>query len=91
MVKTISITQARKNIFKIADDIQKTGSHYVLTENGISKVVIMSSEEFDSWTETLEIMKDFPNIEKDIKEAEADYKSGKYTQYPNLFLNEVSF
>ncbi len=84
MLKTISITQARKKIFNIADDIQKTGSHYVLTENGISKVVMLSAEEFDSWTETLEVMKDFPNIEKDIKEAESDYKSGKYTKYPTL-------
>ena len=62
MLKTISITQARKKIFKISDDIQKTGSHYALTENGISKVIMMSSDEYDSWTETLEILKDFPNI-----------------------------
>ncbi|OGK31592.1 hypothetical protein A3F29_01415 [Candidatus Roizmanbacteria bacterium RIFCSPHIGHO2_12_FULL_33_9] len=84
MLKTISITEARKNIFKISDDIKKTGSHYVLTDKGRSKVVIMSAEEYDSWAETLEVMKDFPNIEKDIKETESDYKSGNYTKYPTL-------
>jgi len=93
MLKTISITQARKKIFKISDDIQKTGSHYALTENGISKVIMMSSDEYDSWTETLEILKDFPNIEKEIKETESDYKSKKYLKYPTLdeLLNKEGY
>lgn len=84
MKTIISISEARKNIFKIADDIQKTGSHYILTENGRSKVVIISSQEFDSWVETLEVIKDFPGLEKDIKEADSDYKTGKYKNYPTL-------
>ena len=93
MLKTISITQARKKIFNISDDIQKTGSHYVLTENGVSKVIMMSSEEYDSWTETLEVYKDFPNIEKEIKESESDYKSKKYLKYPTLdeLLNKEGY
>lgn len=65
-------------------DIQKTGSHYALTENGISKVIMMSVEEYDSWTETLEVFKDFPNIEKEINESESDYKTKKYLKYPTL-------
>jgi len=80
----ISITEARKRLFQIADDVQVPDTHYILTENGRPKVVLMSIDEFDSWTETMEVMKDFPNLDKDIAEVERDIKSGAYKQYVTL-------
>ncbi len=81
---TIPITEARKRIFQIAKDVQKPNRRYTLTENGRPKAVILSAEEFESWQETLEVMRDFPDLKKDIKEAERDYKSGKYKNYITL-------
>jgi prevent-host-death family protein len=66
---TLSISEARKKIFKIAEETQKPGNYYTFTENGRPKVVLMSAEEFESWQETLEVMRDFPNLKEDIKEA----------------------
>ncbi|MEA2097957.1 MAG: type II toxin-antitoxin system Phd/YefM family antitoxin [Patescibacteria group bacterium] len=80
----ISITKARNNLFKITDQIQKSGSYFTLTEHGSPKVVIMSAEEFDSWQETLEVMHDFPDLDKDIKEAEKAVKSGEYKKWTTL-------
>lgn len=81
---TIPITEARKNIFAIAAEVQKPGVHYILTENGRPKAVLMSAEEFESWQETIEVMKEFPDIEKDIKKAEEEYKRGEYITLEEL-------
>lgn len=40
--------------------------YYTLTDKGRPKAVVMSAEEFESWAETLEVMRDFPNLDKDI-------------------------
>jgi len=81
---TLPISEARKNIFKIAERVQKPAVRYTLTENGRPKVVVLSSDEFESWQETLEAIKDFPDLEKDIKELEEDKKSGAYKKYITL-------
>ncbi len=81
---TLPISEARKKIFKIADEVQKTGKYFTITEKGRPKAVIMSAEEFESWQETLEVEKMFPDLEKDIKKVDSDVKSGKYKKYPTL-------
>ncbi|MEA3272708.1 MAG: type II toxin-antitoxin system Phd/YefM family antitoxin [Patescibacteria group bacterium] len=84
MQNIISITQARNDIFKIADKVQKGNTYYTLTEHGRAKAVIMSAEEFDSWVETMEVMRDIPDLKKDIEEVERDLKSGAYKKYTTL-------
>lgn len=81
---TLPISEARKNIFKIAEEVQKPNKHYTLTEKGRPKAVIMSAEEFESWQETLEVMKDFPDLDKDIEETESAIKSGEYKKWITL-------
>ena len=81
---TISISEARKRIFEIADEVQQPDTHYVLTENGKPKAVILSAEEFESLIETLEVMEEFPDLEKDIQEVERDIKSGAFENYSTL-------
>jgi len=81
---TIPISEARAKIFKIADEVQKASNYYTLTEKGRPKAVILSAEDFESWQETLEVIKDFPNLEKDIKEAEKDYRKGNFKTIENV-------
>lgn len=85
---TLSITEARKQIFRIAENAQKSGNYYTLTEKGRPKVVLMSAEEFDSWRETIEVMHEFPNLKKDIDEARKDYKKGNYITLDELLAKE---
>lgn len=81
---TIPISEARKRIFEIAEEVQKPSNYYTLTEKGRPKAVLMSAEEFESWQETIETMRDFPNLDKNIKEAERAIKSGKYKNWTTL-------
>jgi len=82
--RTISISEARANIFKITKEVQKPDVYYVLTENGRSKAVVMSIDEFISWRETIEVMNEMPDLKKDIDEFEKDLKTGNYKNYITL-------
>lgn len=81
---TIPISEARKNIFKISEKIQKPGVYFTFTDKGKPKGVIMSAEEFESWTETMEVMQQFPNLDKDIAEADRAIKTGEYKNWATL-------
>lgn len=81
---TLSVSEARKNIFSIIDQVEKLGAVYTLTEKGRPKAVIMSAEEFESWVETFEVMKDWPTYKEDIEQVNRDIKSGAYKNYPTL-------
>jgi len=81
---TIPITEARRKIFDIAEEVQKPGVYYFLTDKGRPKAVIMSIDEFESWVETLEVMQDFPDLKKDIEEARKAFKTGEYKKWFSL-------
>ncbi len=81
---TIPISEARKNIFKISEKIQKPGVYFTFTDKGKPKGVIMSAEEFESWTETMEVMQQFPNLDRDIAEVDRAIRTGAYKKYPTL-------
>lgn len=81
---TIPISEARKRIFDIADEVQKPGVYYIFTDKGRPKTVIMSYDEFDSIMETLEVKRIFPDLDKDIAETEKALKTGEYKKWPTL-------
>lgn len=74
--KTISITEGRKNLFKIAEEVQKPDTYYSLTVDGKSQLILMSQDEFDAIMNTMDVLNDAPlleelnNIEKEIKKGE---------------------
>jgi len=81
---TLPISEARKKIFQIANEVEKRLNYYTLTEKGRPKAVIMSAEEFECWQETLEVEKEFPDLEKDIREVRREIETGEYKKYPTL-------
>ncbi len=86
--KTISITEARKRIFEIVEDVQKPDTHYTLTENGRPKAVILSVEEFESLWETIHTYEDIPGLAKDLEKAEKEYARGEYVTLEDLLAKE---
>ncbi|MBI4215180.1 MAG: hypothetical protein HY602_00450 [Parcubacteria group bacterium] len=45
------------------------------------KAVIISADEFESWMETLEVNREFPDLKKDIQRFKKDVKIGKHLKY----------
>ena len=85
---TLPISEARKKIFRIAEKVQKPATYYTLTEKGRPKVVVLSADEFESWQETLEVMRIFPKLGKDIERAEKEYKKGDYLTLEKVLSKE---
>jgi len=56
---TLSITSARKNIFNIAEEVQKGDTYYTLTERGCPKMVVLSAEKFETLLENKNKNKNF--------------------------------
>jgi|WetSurMetagenome_2_1015567.scaffolds.fasta_scaffold01525_9 prevent-host-death family protein len=86
--KVIPLTEARKNIFKIVEDIEKEGSCYGFTERGRIKAVLMPADEFESWRETLAVMKEFPDLDKSIAEAKKDWQNKNYVSLDHILARE---
>jgi len=80
----ITITEARKRLFQIAKEVQTPGRSYTLTEKGKPKVIIISFEEYDSLKETIEVLTEFPDLKKDMEEAEKAVKTGEYKNWTTL-------
>ncbi len=81
---TISITEARKRIFEIAEDVQLPERVYTLTADGKPKAVIMSAEEYESLLETISVLEDFPDIKQEIAEADEAFRTGEWKNWPTL-------
>ncbi len=77
------ISEARRKIFDIVADVQRPNRHYTITENGRSKAVVLSADEYASLIETVEIMND-PELMKAIRKGESEYEKGQY-----ITLDEV--
>lgn len=84
--KIISITNGRRDLFKIAKEVQQPNTFYKLTVDGNPKVVMMSHDEFESIMETLEILSD-PEIMKDLKRSEEDFEKENYVSLEEVKKN----
>ena len=80
---TLSLTEARKRIFDIAEDVQKPGKFYTFTENGTPKAVLMSAGQFDSLMEDLELLND-PGFAKRMETVEKELKNGEYSSWDDV-------
>lgn len=78
---TISISEARKRIFEIAKKVQHPNIFFTLTEKGSPKAVIMSADEFESWLETLEVSREFPDLKENLDKVAQDVATGRVKDY----------
>ena len=81
---TIPIAEARKNIFKVVAAASRPGTHYLLTERGKPKAVIMSAEEYESWVETMEVQALVPDIMTDVAVVKRAIKTRAHKMFASL-------
>lgn len=81
--KYLTATEARKNLFKMIEEIVKKQNRVTITIDGKPKVVVMSYEEFEGWQETVEILSDEEMV-KGIKEGLDDIKHGRTISFEEL-------
>jgi len=77
MTKTIPLVEAKKNLSAIINDVESKYDRFTITKNGVSKAVIMSSEEYEGLLETIDILSKREEREairkakKEVKEKDA--------------------
>ena len=75
-MKTLPLTEARKDLSKILDEVSRVHEHVTITRQGKPAAVVMSSDEFESWQETIEILDD-PEAMAAIRRGLRDVKAGR--------------
>ena len=61
---TLGVSEARANLPKLIDQIDARFERLFITKGGKAKAVIMSSDEFESWMETIEEYQDPESLER---------------------------
>ena len=57
-MKTLSLSEAKMKLSELVEKVSTTDEEVVITKNGRPSAVLVSSDEFESWKETLEIKSD---------------------------------
>ena len=83
VMKTLGLTEARKDLSKLVDEVSSAHEHVTITKQGRPAAVVMSADEFESWQETLEILAD-PETMASLKRSERDIKAGRVTPYAEV-------
>jgi prevent-host-death family protein len=76
-MKTITLTEARNQLLKLANDIEKNpGTVVEVVKRGRPVLTLMSSELYESIVETLEVLRDPPTTTK-LRQALREIEQGK--------------
>lgn len=79
----LPITKARQELTTLVENAKNKLNKYIITVKGRPAAVLMSAEEFESWSETVEIMSD-PGLMKAIKDGEKEINKGSYITLEEL-------
>ncbi len=81
--KIISISEARKHLFELAEEVQKPGNFCTLTVEGDPKLILIAKKEFDALMETIELLSN-PELIARIKKIEDEYARGEYYSWESI-------
>lgn len=81
MAQVIPVTEARKNLLKLVDQVDEEYTRIDLTKKGKVKATLVSPDYLDSLEETIYSLE---HSLKDIREAEAEIARGEYVTLEEL-------
>ena len=59
-MKTLSLSEAKMKLSALVDQVHDSDEEVVITKNGRPVAVLVSTDEFESWKETVSIQADAP-------------------------------
>lgn len=84
MTTTVPVSEARQKLPDLVDKVHRLLGRVVITRKGKPEAVMMGIDEFESWSETLEILSR-PETVKHIREGLADLKAGRSKSFEEVF------
>ncbi len=79
-MKTLPLSEVKMKLSSLVDAVSTTDEEIVITKNGRPAAVLVSSDEFESWKETLAVQSDTA-LMKEIKEGLVALKKKKTKLY----------
>ena len=80
---TAPLTDVRSNLSEIVDEIDRTGTQCVITKHGRPVAVIVSSDEYESLIETLNILGDSDTMAA-IAQGEAEFAASEFVRLDEI-------
>jgi antitoxin YefM len=79
-MKTLSLSEVKAKLSGLIEDVQRRDEEIVITRNGRPAAVLVSTDEYESWKETREIMADKAFM-REIRAGLRAAKRGKLRRY----------
>ncbi|MFA6449167.1 MAG: type II toxin-antitoxin system Phd/YefM family antitoxin [bacterium] len=83
-MKTITLSAAKSDFFKLMDEINKTQCVYQITRGGVPEGVLLSADEYESLLETFDILSD-PDLMKQIQQSKKEIEKGILLTHEEVF------
>jgi antitoxin YefM len=77
---TLSLSEAKAKLSSLVDRVNNLDEEIIITKNGRPAAVLVSSEEFEGWKETISIQSN-PDFVKEIKKGIKALKDKKAKLY----------
>lgn len=84
MIKTIPVSEARQKLPVLVSRMRKLMERVIITRKGTPEAVLMGMDEYESWTETLELLSR-PESVAGIREGLADLAKGRVKSFDAVF------
>jgi len=79
-MKTLSLSEAKMKLSALVESVKNTDEEVIITKNGTPAAVLISSDEYESWQETLTIRLD-KELTAEIQSGLAAFKKEKLKLY----------
>jgi antitoxin YefM len=86
-MKMLPLSEAKAKLSSLIDAVASRDERVTITRNGRAAAVLVSSEEFESWQATIEIMRD-PQFLADIRLGLRQLDKGKARTYEEVFAEK---
>ena len=83
MIATVSLKELRPELPHVIERIDRKLDRFVITRRGKPVAVLLSSDDYDSLMETLDILAD-PKAMAGLRKGEADIRKGKTRSWTDV-------
>ena len=84
MGKTVALSEAKARLSEIMKEVVETRDTVTITRGGTAAGVLISTEEYESLIETLEILSD-PQLMAILRQAEREAGKGKLLSHEEIW------
>jgi prevent-host-death family protein len=83
-MRVLSLSEAKARLSRLVADLETNEEELVITRNGKPAAVLISADEFESWRETREIMRNRA-LMKEIRRGLSQLEKGRRFTFEEVF------